>query len=171
VVKARFSVVDGGSKWRRLPQEYPTWPRGYWSCRPWRASGDWHRRHDTLRAQGRHQAGHHQPPTASGLESHSVQTTAWGGERGDDTGTNVQGRQRPMLVETWGLLRAVRVTAAAVSDPAGARRLWGDGRDRGQWVEWVAQHRRFVLRPVVRPEEGKGVVRLPRRWGVERTLA
>jgi len=55
---------------------------------------------------------------------------------------------------------AVVVTAAAVSDPAGARllcahrggagkklRLIGvDGTYRGPLVDWVAQHLRFVLR-------------------------
>ena len=80
---------------------------------------------------------------------------------------------------------AVLVTAAAVSEPAGARLLcarlggagkklrllWVEGTDRGQWVDWVAQHRRFVLRVTLRPEGAKGFVLLPRRWVVERTLA
>ena len=80
---------------------------------------------------------------------------------------------------------AVIVTAAAVSAPAGARRLfarrggacqklrvlWGDGGSRGQWVDWGSHPRRFVLRGTLRPAGGKGLVRLPRRWGVERTLA
>ena len=84
-----------------------------------------------------------------------------------------------------GLLMAVMVTAASVSDPAGARLLfarlggackklrllWVDGIYRGQLVEWVAQHMRFVLRPVLRPDGCKGFVLLPRRWVVERTLA
>ena len=61
---------------------------------------------------------------------------------------------------------AVLVTAASVSDPAGARLLfarlggackklrliWVDGTYRGQLVEWVAQHMRFLLRVTLRPE-------------------
>src|SRR5262249_41342062 len=87
--------------------------------------------------------------------------------------------------DTLGLLMAVIVTAASVSDPAGARLLfarlggackklrliWVDGTYRGQLVEWVSQHMRFVLRVTLRPEGTKGFVLLPRRWVVERTLA
>jgi len=88
-------------------------------------------------------------------------------------------------VDTLGLLMAVIVTAASVSDPAGARLLfarlggackklrllWVDGSYRGQLVEWVSHHMRFVLRVTLRPEGAKGFVLLPRRWVVERTLA
>jgi hypothetical protein len=97
----------------------------------------------------------------------------------------VQGRQRPRLGDTLGVLLAGGVTAASVSDPAGARRLgaplggactkrrriWGDGTSRGQVVEGGAQHRRCVVRVPLRPEGTKGFGLLPRRWGVERTLA
>lgn len=72
----------------------------------------------------------------------------------------------------------------SASDPAGARLLWVrlsgackklrliwiDGPDRGQWVEWVAQHMRFSLQGTLRPAGCKGFVLLPWRRGVERTL-
>ena len=88
-------------------------------------------------------------------------------------------------MDTLGLLLAIVVTAASVSDPAGARLLfarlggackklrllWVDGTYRGQLGEWVSQHMRFVLRVTLRPEGAKGFVLLPRRWVVERTLA
>jgi putative transposase len=185
VVNAIFDVVDGGSKGRMLPHEYPKWPRVYWYCSQWRDSGDWPRLHDTLRAPVRQQAGRPKHPTAGCRDSQSVTTTALGGERGYAKGKNVTGRQRPLLVDTLGLLMAVLVTAAAVSAPAGARLLfarlggackklrllWSDGTYRGQWVAWVIQHMRFVLRVTFRPEGAKGFVLLPRRWVVERTLA
>ena len=89
------------------------------------------------------------------------------------------------LVDTCGLLLAVLVTAASVSDPEGARRLlgklagfckklrliWVDGTYRGSLVDWVADKFRFRLEPVLRPKGHKGFVLLARRWVVERTFA
>jgi putative transposase len=123
VVNALFDVVDGGIKWRMLPHEYPQWPSVYWHCSQWRDRGAWQRLHDTLRARVRQQAGRHKHPTAGGVDSQSVKTTALGGERGDDKGNNSKGRKRHLLVDTLGLRMAVIVTAASVSNPAGARRL------------------------------------------------
>ncbi|GHO71561.1 hypothetical protein KSC_104530 [Ktedonobacter sp. SOSP1-52] len=78
---------------------------------------------------------------------------------------------------------AVVVTAASVSDAAGAklllnrlggackklRRIWVDGGYRGQLLEWVILHFHFLLQPVLRCDDQKGFVVLPRRWVVENT--
>ena len=143
------------------------------------------RLHDTLRTQVRKRAGRHKHPTAGALASQSVKTSQLPGVRGYDAGKKVKGRKRHILVDTLGLLMAVIVTSAALADPAGAkrllkrlegackkvRRIWVDGAYRGELLEWVMRHRRFILQPVLRAEGQKGFVVLPRRWVVERTFA
>ena len=185
VVNAILYLLVTGCQWRMLPREYPAWQSVYTYFRHWRDDGTWQRLHDTLRAQVRERAGRHKHPTAGALDSQSVKMSQVPGERGYDAGKQVKGRKRHILVDTLGLLMAVLVTSAALSDPAGAkrlfkrlggackkmRRIWVDGTYRGQLLEWVLLHCRFLLQPVLRAEGQKGFVVLPRRWVVERTFA
>ena len=91
-----------------------------------------------------------------------------------------------MLVDTLGLLLIVVVTAASLSDQAGARKIfqqmrgtckklrkvWVDGTYRGtEWTLWVKEKYNLVLESVTRAEGQKGFAVLPHRWVVERTLA
>ncbi len=99
-----------------------------------------------------------------------------------DSGKQIKGRKRHLLVDTLGLVLAVAVTAASVSDPAGARllfrrlsgsckklrRIWVDGTYRGQLLVWVVAHFQFVLTPVKRSRKA---LCWPHRWIVERTFA
>jgi putative transposase len=185
VLNAILYVVVSGCQWRLLPRDYPHWKSVYHYFRQWRNDGTWQRIHDTLRAAVRRRAKRHKHPTAGCLDSQSVKGSAGRGVRGYDSGKHVKGRKRHILVDTQGWLLSVIVTAASVSDPAGARqvfrrlggagkklrRIWVDGTYRGKLLDWVKKHRRFVLQPVLRSAEQKGFVVLPRRWVVERTFA
>jgi putative transposase len=185
IINAILYLVVGGIQWRMMPKEYPKWQSVSFYFREWRKAGLWQRMHDTLRAQVRQQAERHKHPTAGCMDSQSVETTLVPGVRGFDAGKHVMGRKRHILVDTLGLLLGVLVTAASVSDPAGARQLlkrlggfcknlrkiWADGTYRGELLHWVAAHFRFRIEPVVPPKGQKGFHVLPRRWVVERTFA
>jgi len=185
IVNAILYLVVGGIQWRMLPKEYPKWQSVYAYFRDWRKSGLWPRIHDTLRARVREKVGRHKHPTAACIDSQSVKMTLVPGLRGYDAGKHVMGRKRHILVDTLGLMLGVVVTAASISDPAGARQLlrslggfcknlhkiWADGTYRGELITWVAARFRFRIQPVLRPEGQKGFQVLPRRWVVERTFA
>ena len=185
VLNAILYVVVGGIQWRMLPREYPKWKSVYHYFRQWRKDGTWQRIHDRLRAWLRQKLGKHKHPTAACLDSQSVKTTAVGGIRGYDSHKATKGRKRHVLVDTLGLLLAVVVTAASASDPAGARLLfarwgghckklrliWVDGTYRGSLLEWIKDRIKAVLQPVLRSDNQKGFMLLPKRWVVERTFA
>jgi putative transposase len=91
-----------------------------------------------------------------------------------------------VLVDTLGFFLIVVVTAASLSDQAGARKIfkqrrgtckkrrkvWVEGTYRGaEWTAWVKAQYQIVLESVARAEGPKGFAVLPHRWGVESTLA
>lgn len=93
--------------------------------------------------------------------------------------------KRHLLVDTLGFIIALTVTTASVQDRDGAKLLcakiqglckglaivWADGGYRGELVQWVKERFTWALEIVLRPDNVKGFVLLPKRWVVERTNA
>jgi putative transposase len=107
------------------------------------------------------------------------------GESGYDSAKHVKGCTRHLLVDTLGALLVVVVTAASVSENAGARLLLSclggsgkklrwvcvDGGYRGTLLDWAWNHCRLILECVLRPDGQKGCVVQAHRCVVERTVA
>jgi len=99
-------------------------------------------------------------------------------------GKKIKGRKRHVLIDTVGLVWAVVVTTADVSDAAGTRellrqvagklprmrRLWADAAYAGQLPGWIKRHCGWILQVVRKLVGQHQFVVLPQRWIVERTF-
>jgi putative transposase len=187
VIDAILYLVRTGCQWRMLPKDFPPWSTVHTWYRRWRIDGTWERINEALRQRVRRQAGRNPSPSTSAIDSQSTKTGGAGGETGFDGGKKIAGRKRHIWVDSLGLLLAVLVTAADVSDAQAAgellhQRLWeelprlrvvyADGAYRATSLrDDVFDLAPFRLVVVSRPEGAEGFVLLPQRWVVERTFA
>lgn len=188
VLQGILYVLITGCAWRLLPKEYPPSTTVYYYFRKWRNDGSWKRIHDHLVAWVRVDANRHSSPTAASLDSQTVPTAVMVHQAGGyDGGKKIKGRKRFTLVDTLGLLIAVRVVAASVHEREGAKqllvalhqerhrvpqlvRIWVDGGFSGEdFLHWVMDTYHWILEVVLRPEAAQGFVLLTKRWTLERT--
>jgi putative transposase len=186
IFNALLYVLRSGCAWRYLPHEFPKWTTVYYYFQKWRNAEWFISVNDRLRRLLRRHMGRDENASAGSLDSQSVKTSEEGaGERGFDAGKKINGRKRHILVDTLGLLLAVKVHAASIQDRDGAKLLlktcrerfprlfliWADGGYRGKLIKWVAVNCLLALEIVKRSDDLKGFQVLPRRWVVERTFA
>lgn len=192
VVDAIFYVNRTGVQWRYLPHDYPRWDVVYSYFRKWGKDGTWDKVQRVLREGVRQTAGREATPSLACVDSQSVKGTECGGDHGIDGHKKINGVKRHILVDTMGLLLAVVVTAASVTDAKAAREVFqratAEGLPRlakvlGDHVygneglpEWTANNTTFRLEITVKdptPQEpGKKKFKVIKwRWVVERTFA
>lgn len=187
VLNAILYVVKGGIQWRLLPKDFPPFQTIFHIFRRWALNHTWEAINARLRALVRATHAKRCRPTAAILDSQSVKSDPHGGSVGYDAAKHIKGRKRHVLVDTLGLLLGIHVTAANVTERAGAqgllqrtlvcfawlRLLWVDGGYSGEaFAQWVKGLRpKLAVQVVKRSDDAKGFKVLPRRWVVERTFA
>jgi transposase len=187
ILDAIFSILRTGCQWRYLPGDLPPKSTVWRDFDRWRRDGTLDRIHDSFRRRTRTEEKPYHPRTSASVDSQSVDATSGGEQRGRDDHKNVNGRKRPIVVDSMGLLLAVLVTAASVDDAAAApalfarlegqpmskvARMFADSKYHNfKLYEWVDEHAKWAMEIVRKPEGKKGWVKLPIRWTVERTFA
>lgn len=183
VVDAIFFITATGCQWRALPENYPNWNTVHRLHLQWSRNGTWERIAAALAVQVRAAEGREPDASGSIVDARSVRgaSTVSNPSKGFDAGKKVKGRKTFGVTDTLGLLLAVVVVAASVSDNAGGiaaidlarkrssrlAKVWCDGGFKKTFVQHCRDH--HVAVEVVNKIAPAGFEVLPRRWVVERT--
>jgi transposase len=180
-------IVRTGSPWRYMPNDFPPWQAVYQQTQRWMASGVFAEMARDLRELLRMLENRDPQPTASILDSRTLQSTPESGHRaGYDGAKRKKGSKVHIAVDTLGHLLALHVTAANEQDRAQVGKLakavqeqtgksvqlaYVDQGYTGEEPAKAARKKGIELSVVKLPEAKKGFVLLPRRWVVERSFA
>jgi transposase len=125
IVNAILYQTRTGCQWAYLPHDLPQKSATYYYFALWRDDGTDQTIHDLLRGQTREKAGRREDPTAVAVDSQSIRAANHvpAATTRKDAGKRVPGRKRGLAVDALGLIIAVVVTAASVTDNAIGIRL------------------------------------------------
>ena len=179
-------VVKTGCQWRFLPHDFPPWTAVYQQARRWVQAGVFETIAHDLRMMVRLLEGRTEQPSATILDSRTLQSTPESGARaGFDGAKKKKGSKVHAAVDTLGNLLALAITAANEQDRAQVATLatqvqqvtggtitlaYADQGYTGTAAAEQAQQTSIKLEIVKHHEAKRGFVLLPKRWVVERTF-
>ncbi|MEV4274513.1 IS5 family transposase [Actinoplanes xinjiangensis] len=185
IFNAILYVNRTGIAWRYLPHDLPPWQTVYWYFKTWTDDGIFTDLNYDLNGLVRNKSGRNTVPTASIMDSQSVKTSTNvpTATQGIDAGKRIVGRKRGIITDTLGLLLAVIVTAASVSDNTigidlldratrtypTLTKAWVDAGFRTKVVEHGASLG-VDVEVVTKDPQVRGFSVIKRRWVVERTI-
>ena len=125
IMDAILYVDRTGIAWRYLPHDFAPWEAVYGYFAAWQKDGVFDQLNGLLRRLVREAEGRQAEPSACVVDAQSIKTSANvpAAGQGIDAGKKIAGRKRHLGVDTLGLLLAVWVTAASVSDNTGGIHL------------------------------------------------
>lgn len=180
-------VARAGIAWRMMPHDLPPWAAVYQQTQRWFKAGVFEAMVADLRLLLRVAQGRNPQPSATILDSRTLQSTPEsGGRAGYDGAKRKRGSKVHLAVDTLGHLLALVVTPADEQDRAQVAQLaqqvqqetgeaiqvaFVDQGYTGEEPAQAAAQHGIQLEVVKLPEAKKGFVLLPRRWVVERSFA
>ena len=186
IVNAILYVAATGCQWRALPTQYPHWNTVHRYHLRWSRDGTWEAIVDRLRGLVRQRDGRDPDASVGIVDARSVQgaSTVTSATRGFDAGKKISGRKLFGLVDSLGLLIAVFVIGANISDNLGGiavadasaakssrlRKIFVDAGFKKTFAAHCLDHLGIKAEVVNRTTSHRFEV-LPRRWIVERTWA
>jgi transposase len=171
-------------QWAYLPHDLPPKSATYYYFALWREDGTDQAIHDLLRCQAREAAGRTEDPSAVVLDTQSIRAANHvpAATTGKDAGKKVSGRKRGLAVDVMGLVIAVVVTAASVTDNQIGIALLDKVVEHNPtvtrgWVDAGFKHDLAIhgallgidIEVVKRSDTTPGFVPVKKRWVVEQT--
>jgi putative transposase len=119
IVNGLLYVNKTGGPWRLVPKACGHWNTLDGSCQRGRRDGLWARVMETRRQWERRGLGRKPEPSAGRMDSQRIKTATQNEAIGCAGNKTIKGRQRPILVDTLGLIMAVVVPDAGPDDRLG----------------------------------------------------
>jgi transposase len=185
VFNAILYVNRTGIAWKYMPHDFPAHGTVYAYYAAWRDEGIFAQLNYDLTGLARVKEGRKPEPTASVIDTQSVKTSTNVPltSQGTDAAKKIVGRKRGILTDTLGLLLAVIVTAASLSENAVGIQLIDQAKKTyptisKSWVDTgfkktVVEHGANLgidVEVVARKPGVPGFHVVKRRWVVERSL-